>query len=481
MVAKRRMGPPLALRRPGAYKGDRNRTPPMPITRRALVASALLTPIQARARTGEPTVLELRPGRVQLAPAPLPQTDLWTINGQVPGPLMRVRQGDEVFVRLINNLPQPVALHWQGLRISNVMDGAAGLTQAPVEPGGRMDIRFTAPDPGTYWYRPSAFPHAAEQKARGIYGLLIVDSRADPPADHEVLTVIDDWRLDEEQRIRGPFLEAGDVNGAGRIGSLITVNSQPAPQTFAARPGARVRLRILNACSARLMSLGFEGLRPLVVGVDGQSCEPFEPARMTLPSGPGSRFDVMFDLPGEGSAEPGLSLRGGGLRGDSEGAPDRRLITFGMVGEPLPPRGPILSQQNPALPPVIKLQAAKRLDLAIEKSQSLDPRQTWTLNGVASHGADAPPLFRVKPGQPVTLGFINKTGIAQTIHVHGHALRVLHLLDDGWEPYWRDSVIVPPGGTVRVAFLADNPGKWLIESTILDHAMSGLAGWFEVG
>ncbi len=453
----------------------------MPITRRTLLASALLSPLEARARTGDPTILDLRPGKLQLGPPPLPQTELWTINGQVPGPVLRVKQGEEVFVRLINNLRQPTALHWQGVRLANGMDGVIGLTQAPVEPGRHMDIGFTAPDPGIYWYRPSAFPNAAEQKARGIYGLLIVDGRADPPADLEVLAVIDDWRLDEEGRIRGPFLGAGDVNGAGGIGALITVNSQPTPQTFTARPGARIRLRILNACSARLMSLGFEGLRPLVVGVDGQSCEPFEPARMTLPSGPGSRFDVLFDLPRDGAPQPGLNLRGGGLRGDSGGQPDSRLITFKIGGEPLPQRGPILSQQNPALPPIIKLQAAKRLDLTIERSQSPDPRQTWTLNGVASHGPDAPPLFTVKPGQPVTLGFINKTGIAQTIHVHGHALRVLHLLDDGWEPYWRDSVIVAPGGTVRVAFLADNPGKWLIESTILDHAMSGLAAWFAVG
>ena len=448
----------------------------MPITRRALIASALLAPLDARARTGEPTVLDVRPGRLQLAPAPLPQTDLWTINGQVPGPVLRVKQGEEVYVRLINNLRQPIALHWQGVRIANAMDGVAGLTQAPVEPGGRMDIRFTAPDPGTYWYRPSAFPHAAEQKARGVYGLLIVDGRTDPPADQEFLALLDDWRLDEEGRIRGPFPDPADVNGPGRIGSLLTVNSQATPQTFTARPGARVRLRLLNACSARIMNLTFEGLRPLVVGIDGQPCEPFEPARMNLPSGPGSRFDVMFDLPRDGAAEPGLALR------DEPGAGRaRRLITFRTEGDAVGARGPILSQQNAALPPVIKLQAAKRLDLTIEKSQSPDPRKAWTLNGVASHGPDVPALFKVKQGQPVTLGFINKTGIAQTIHVHGHALRVLHLLDDGWEPYWRDSVIVPPGGTVRVAFLADNPGKWLIESTILEHAMSGLAAWFEVG
>ncbi len=448
----------------------------MPLTRRALVASAILLPIPARARIGEPTVLDLRPGKLRLAPAPAPETLVWTINGEVPGPVLRVRQGQEVYVRMINNLSQPVALHWQGMRIANAMDGAAGLTQAPVAPGERMDIRFTAPDAGTYWYRPSAFPHAAEQKARGVYGLLIVDGPDDPPVDREFFAIIDDWRLDAQGQIRGPLLDAAE----GRNGPLVTVNSQAIPRTTAAPPGARVRLRILNACSARLMGLGFEGLRPLVVGIDGQSCEPFEPARMTLPSGPGSRFDVIFDLPREAGAEPALTLRDFGQRGDSERERGDRLISFSMEGTPLPQRGPVLSKQNGALAPVIKLQAAKRLDLTLEKSESADPRKVWTFNGIASHGADAPALFKVKRGQPVTLGFINKTREPQTAHVHGHALRVLHLLDDGWEPYWRDSVIIPPGGTVRIAFVADNPGKWLIESTILHQAMSGLAAWFEV-
>ena len=120
----------------------------MPITRRALLASALILPIPARARAGEPTLLDLRPGKLRLAQDPAPLTDVWTINGQVPGPVLRVKQGDEVFVRLINNLSQPVALHWQGVRIVNGMDGVAGLTQAPVAPGERMDLRFMAPDAG---------------------------------------------------------------------------------------------------------------------------------------------------------------------------------------------------------------------------------------------------------------------------------------------------------------------------------------------
>jgi len=453
----------------------------MPLTRRALLASALILPIRARARSLEPTLLDLRAGKLRLAPAPAPPTEVWTINGQVPGPVLRVKQGEEVSSRLINNLSQPVALHWQGVRIVNSMDGAPGLTQASVAPGQQMDIRFTAPDAGTYWYRPSAFPHAAEQKGRGVYGGLIVDGPNDPPVDLEFLAVIDDWRLDGESQIKAPFLDAADVTSRGRIGPLVTINSQVAPRTIIAPPGSRVRLRILNACSARIMGVGFEGLRPLVVGIDGQACEPFEPARMTLPSGPGSRFDVIFDMPRAEAAEPAMTLRGGGATGESGQALMRRLISFRVGGAALPERGPVLSRLNPALPQVIKLQTARRLDLTIQKGESSDPRHAWTFNGIASYGGDAPALFNVKRGQPVTLGFINKTRVDHTVHVHGHALRVLHLLDDGWEPYWRDSVIVPAGGTVRVAFLADNPGKWLIESTILDHAMSGLAAWFEVG
>ncbi len=451
----------------------------MPLTRRALIASALLCPIETRADMAEPVLLNLRPGKLSLTEAA--ETEVWTINGGVAGPVLRVKQGEVVFVRLINNLNQPVALHWQGVRIANPMDGAVGLTQSPVAPGERMDIRFTAPDAGTYWYRPSIFPHAAEQKGRGVYGLLIVDGPDDPPVDREFLAVIDDWRLDEAGQIASPFLSPADVTGPGRTGPLITVNSRAITQQMSAPPGARVKLRILNACSARLMSLTFNGLRPLVTGVDGQSCEPFEPARMTLPSGPGSRFDVIFDLPTQAGVQASLSLRNGVLNGDSADAPPQKLVAFETIGAPLPAREPVVSRQNPALPLAIRLQGAKRLDLTIARSESTDPRKVWTFNGVASHGADAPALFKAKRGQPVTLGFINKSKVAHTVHVHGHAFRVLHLLDDGWEPYWRDSVIVPPGGTVRIAFVADNPGKWLIESTILDHAMSGLAAWFEVG
>ncbi|HYP58497.1 MAG TPA: multicopper oxidase domain-containing protein, partial [Beijerinckia sp.] len=75
---------------------------------------------------------------------------------------------------------------------------------------------------------------------------------------------------------------------------------------------------------------------------------------------------------------------------------------------------------------------------------------------------------------------INRTAYVQQMHVHGHHMRLLHDLDDGWEPYWRDCVLVPEGRTKHVAFIADNPGKWVIESLMLERAATGLATWFEV-
>ncbi len=86
----------------------------------------------------------------------------------------------------------------------------------------------------------------------------------------------------------------------------------------------------------------------------------------------------------------------------------------------------------------------------------------------------------MKRGSPVTLAIVNRSAAVQQIHVHGHAMRLLHDLDDGWEPYWRDSVLIAPGRTKHVAFVADNPGKWVIESSIANQRATGLSTWFLV-
>ncbi|PNE09951.1 MAG: copper oxidase [Beijerinckiaceae bacterium] len=458
------------------------------ISRRLFLGHTLASVLALPARAEPPSpqdgfrVLEAREGKLSLLPEPASQTAVWSYNGEVPGPLLRFKKDEEVKVRLVNKLAQPASLNWHGVRIVNAMDGVAGLTQEPVPPGGSFDYRFTPPDSGLYWYHPHALPFIGEQLDRGLYGVMIVDERDPPAADRDMLLVLADWKLDDKGELTG--FDAGEDVGAGRIGPLVTLNSRAVPVAETLPPSSRLRLRVLSAVDTRLMLIAFNGVKPLILAVDGQPCEAFEPVRQMIPLGPGARFDVMLDLPGDAGADANVTLLG-----DNE--PDRVLLAFKTAGEKRSPLPPVASlPQNPRLPSEIKLQASRKVDILIEAIASMgtgsssvaaqDRPLYWKLNGKAVPGFAPAPLFSVKRGTPVTLGFVNHTAFVQQMHVHGHAMRLLHDLDDGWEPYWRDAVLVPEGKTKHVAFVADNPGKWVIECLMAGRQTAGMATWFEV-
>jgi len=114
----------------------------------------------------------------------------WAYNGQLPGPTIRCRAGDELEVNVVNRLPEPTTVHWHGLRLRNDMDGVPNLTQPPIRSGRRMRYAFTAPDVGTYWLHP----HVGLQRERGLYAPLIIDDPTEPGAhDVEFVMVLDDW------------------------------------------------------------------------------------------------------------------------------------------------------------------------------------------------------------------------------------------------------------------------------------------------
>ena len=312
---------------------------------------------------------------------------------------------------------------------------------------------------------------------------MIVDERDPPAADRDMLVVLADWKLDGKGQLAG-FNAATDAAGAGRIGPLVTLNSRAVPVEETLPPSSRLRLRILSAVDTRLMVIAFKGVKPLILAVDGQPCEAFEPVRQMIPLGPGARFDVMLDLPGDAGADANVTLLG-----DNE--PDRVLLAFKTAGEKRSPLPPVASlPQNPLLPSEIKLQASRKVDILIEAIAGMgtgpipaaaqDRPLYWKLNGKPFTGFAPAPLFSVKRGTPVTLGFVNHTAFVQQMHVHGHAMRLLHDLDDGWEPYWRDAVLVPEGKTKHVAFVADNPGKWVIECLMAGRQAAGMVTWFEV-
>ena len=462
----------------------------MQFDRRALIAAAgaglagvSLAPRAAAQAAGAPRLLEAKEGKAALRAPPAAPTATLGYGGLPEDGVLRYRPGEELWLRLVNGLKQPTSLHIHGLRLPAAMAGVAGLSQEPVAPGAAQDIRFTPRDTGLSWLHPHTFPNTGEQLARGLYGVVIVEEKEPPLADADIVAVLSDWRLDAKGAVVEDFGKDGlgkpeDAFGAGRIGALVTLNNLPVPQTRALAPGARVRLRIVNAANARIMLLTFTGLKPLILAIDGQPCEAFAPVQDTIPVGPGARFDLMFDLSREAGASGKIVLNGNEYKKGSP-EPDRDILVFKTEGAPRAALPPIASlPQNAFLPPAIRLQDSQRFDLTIDGGG----KAPFTLNKATPKDARGGlPLFLLKTGQPVTLGIANKTAFAQSIRVHGHHMRLLHPADDGWEPYWRDSIILPAGKTHHVAFNADNPGRWMLESPIIEHAANGVRGWFEVG
>jgi FtsP/CotA-like multicopper oxidase with cupredoxin domain len=390
---------------------------------------------------------------LEAAQRPEPHQSLLAYHGMVPGPMIRLKKGDELRVRLVNRLDLPTTLHWHGYRAPSAMDGAAGVTQAAVAPGASFDYRFKAADSGTFWYRPGQFNEQMQQIETGLFGPLIIDEAVPPPVHRDLAVVL------HNKPVPGlpPNLM---VNGA----SLPLEVTQP--------PASRLRVRLINATATRITVVSFDGLKPMIAAIDGQPCELFAPVRASVPLGPGARADVFAELP----AEPPARLI---LRGDGEA--DQDIVRFLLKGDTppgLPPLVPLPA--NDGLPSDIDLARAKRLDLIIDAAAPFRAVAAPGSKGRESEVVAGKPVFGVKRGTAVSLGFRNVSAAVHNLHVHGHTMRLLHPLDDGWEPYWRDSLLLAPGKTARVAFVADNPGKWVIEAAPLAPPLAVRYAFFEV-
>ncbi|MGH8064629.1 MAG: multicopper oxidase domain-containing protein, partial [Candidatus Entotheonellia bacterium] len=238
-------------------------TLPSRISRRDFLAagagvmlSPLLPPVLVRASAAREFRLLAAAGRTRLVGAEYPETAVWAYNGSVPGPEIRLRQGQRLRVVVENGLGEETTVHWHGLRVPNAMDGVPHLTQKPIAPGESFIYEFDVPDAGTYWYHPHQ--RSSEQVGRGLYGPLIVEEQAPIHVDRDVVWVLDDWRLLRDASISDDFENFHDISHNGRVGNTVTVNGR-IPEVFAVRSGERIRLRLINAANARIFGLEFAG------------------------------------------------------------------------------------------------------------------------------------------------------------------------------------------------------------------------------
>ena len=401
-------------------------------------------------------VLHARAGSVLREPGGV-VSPIWGYEGAVPGPLLRVKHGEEVRLRLINALPDPTAIHWHGVRVPSLAEGALGASQ--VAPGARFDYRFRPPDAGTFWYHAPRLDETPEQAARQrLYGALIVEEAAPVEVDREHVLVFDDWPIEPVDKPERTAAAASSIESF-----QVLANGALVPD-LAVRANERLRLRLVNAAKARTVALRLDRHIANVMAIDGQPSEPFQARDNRVTLGPGNTADLFVDA----TLEPGAAAPI--LLADARGeTPLARLVYDGAPpSRPAPLASPRPLPANP-LPARLDLTHAVRFDLPIDE---------------LAHGTPAarrqPARFKVKRGRTVMLALVNRGEFACAAHVHGHAFRLLDRLDDGWKPFWLATVLVDARQIGRIAFLADNPGKWLIECVGIDHPRSITAAWFEV-
>jgi FtsP/CotA-like multicopper oxidase with cupredoxin domain len=357
-------------------------------------------------------------------------------------------------------------VHWHGLRLPNAMDGVPGVTQPPISAnGGEFVYEFDLPDAGTFWYHPHL--GTPEQVSRGLYGALIVEEREPPAADRDVVWVLSDWELDREARLDEEFLNPMAASHDGRIGNTVTLNGK-VPDSFAVRSGERIRLRLVNASSARIYGLVFEGHAPTVIAFDGHPVAPHSAARVVL--GPGMRADLMLDC----RATPGSRHRviDAFYRRNAyellklEYQDERPLRQSFPPARMLPP--------NPVARPDLAKATRQRIvfgggAMGAVPNQKEHKGMFWTVNGkpVREH-AHHEVLMNLKLGAPYVLELVNDTAWHHPIHLHGHVFRILP------GDRWGDTILLEPKSRAEISFVADNPGDWMLHCHVLEHQATGM-------
>jgi FtsP/CotA-like multicopper oxidase with cupredoxin domain len=355
-----------------------------------------------------------------------------------------------------NGLPVPALLDWRGL------DGAAAaepLTGRPPTPPGR-EASFTIPlrRAGTLLCDLRLLGDGQALPTRPFP--LVVQENNPVAADRDEMFLVEDWRLKSDGAACAPGTEAKDASAP-----IYTVNGQVSPEVTL-RSHERLRLRFINGCQRQIIALKIEGHEVRVISLDGAPAEPFVARDGALVLAPGGRVDALIDATAASATASEILLHDG-----KEAHSLARLVPAGAPAvRPAPlPAAPALPDDG--LPARLDLRGALRVDLALEGREWVMP---------AGFSVATPPVFKAKSGRTIVLALSNHVELATTFHLHGHHFRLLDRLDDGWKPFWLDTLAVQPGQTQRIAFAAEFSGRWLLESSRTDWAAPRLVRWFSV-
>lgn len=469
------------------------------LSRRRLLAASSATlalggvPVRLRAAEAAPLILtaETRVLEVNGKPA-----TVFGIRGPDGGPGLTLAPGQRFRVDLTNRAGEETVIHWHGQTPPWTQDGVADTTRPTLAVGETRAYDFEA-RPGTHWMHSH---HGLQEQKLMAAPLVVRTAQDDADGRQEVTVLLHDFTFRDPAEVLaglsgGAMSHGGMDHGAMSHGSMdhgaMNHGAAPAPvldlndveydaylandrtladpEVVRVERGGRVRLRLINGATSTAFWIDLGRLTGTVVAVDGTGVAPV--AGQRFPMTMGQRLDITIDLPTDGGAFPILALREGdkartGIVLATAGAAVRRVAERGDATAP--PVDLSLETRLSPLSPLAQRPADVRF--TAELTGGMAP-YVWSINGQV-HGQHTP--FRVSRGQRVEIDMVNPGMMAHPMHLHGHHFQVVAVNGAALAGAVRDTVLVPAGGSVRIAFDAGNPGRWPFHCHNLLHMAVGM-------
>ncbi|MGB8402021.1 MAG: multicopper oxidase domain-containing protein [Bradyrhizobium sp.] len=330
---------------------------------------------------------------------------------------------------------------------------------APLLPGKSQNLAIPFRQAGTFLCDLRLLGDGQARPSRPL--AWIAQEKQPVMVDRDEVLLIEDWRLRSDGTAIAPGLDPKDTTPA------YTINGCTSPD-FTFRRNERLRLRFINGCQRTVIAIKLEGIDVRIMAIDSQPAEPFQARNGALVLAPGGRVDAFIDAAAPPGTTSSILLHDG-----KDARPIGRLDISNeppIRPAPLAPAPPLPSN---GLPAQLDLKNALRFDIVLG-----GPQAHWV--APAKFAASAPPAFAAKAGRTVVLALTNRAEITTVFHLHGHHFRLLDRLDDGWKPFWLDTLAVEPGQTQRIAWSAEYAGRWLIEQVAIDWAAPRLVRWYAI-
>jgi FtsP/CotA-like multicopper oxidase with cupredoxin domain len=406
--------------------------------------------------------LKLEPCTIEIAPGILIKTTAY--NGQVPGPVLRLKEGRPVRIDVTNATANEDLVHWHGLAIDSINDGAMEEGSPMIKPGAVQQYAFTPRPSGTRWYHTHAGAGAnlALGTYSGQFGFLLVAGREDPARyDQEINLAIHHWEpsfvpMVETMRMQSenaPLTTGSDV---GYKYATVNQHMLGAGEPIRVKQGQRVLMRLLNASATENAVLALPGHTFKIVAMDGNPVpNPKEVDVLSLAVA--ERVDAIVEM-----KSPGVWILGSTLEKERQMGLGIVIEYAGQTGkpqwkDPAPSEWDYTQFARTETAP----EPEKTFVLTFRDSGPLNGSKfdTWTINNKSWPDTER---LQVQRGKRYRLVLRNGSGDQHPMHLHRHTFEVTKIGEKNTRGLMKDVINVMPLDTVAVDFIADNPGDTLM-------------------